>query len=86
MAAIHRDGWGRFAPEPPPQPPKPVPRYRVTVFGQPRGPWRESYADAMGDAIDMELASYDRSRREHFLAVPVSIETGMALPALRHVP
>lgn len=29
----------------------------------------------MRDAISRELASYDRSRREHFLAVPVVIES-----------
>ena len=49
-------------------------RYRVVVFGRPRGPWRETRRDAEQDAIDRGLAAYDRSRREHFIAVPTDIE------------
>ena len=50
-------------------------RYRVTVFDDPRGPWRDSFDEAKDDAIAGGLASYDQSRREYFLAVPVAIET-----------
>ncbi|MBP8235645.1 MAG: hypothetical protein KAY22_25455 [Rhizorhabdus sp.] len=55
--------------------PKPRTWYRVTVFGKPRGIWRESWNEAMQDAIDGELAAYDRSRREYYLAVPTAIAT-----------
>lgn len=71
-----RDYRGRFTAPPPPKPPT---WYRVAVQrGQrtiPRGPWRRSRDTAMQDAISKELASYDRSRREHYLAVPVVIES-----------
>ena len=46
----------------------------MTVFGEPRGPWRDSFAEAKWDAIQQELASWDSEAREHFLAVPVAIE------------
>lgn len=49
-------------------------RFRITVFGEPRAPWRDSWAEAMEDAIRLELASWDASKREHFLAVPVGME------------
>lgn len=49
-------------------------RYRVTVFGDPRGEWRDTYEQAKDDAIGAGLASYDESRGEYFIAVPVSIE------------
>ena len=48
--------------------------FRVIVFGRPRAPWRDTRKEAMQDAIDLELASYDRSQHEWFLAVPVEIE------------
>jgi len=48
--------------------------FRVTVFGEPRAPWRSSRDQALRDAINLDLASWDGSRREWFLAVPVSIE------------
>ena len=77
----HRDSLtGRFARRPEPvEKPKAPTWYRVAVDrGRqriPRGPWRRSRDDAMKDAIAKELASYDRGRREHFLAVPVVIES-----------
>jgi len=33
--------------------------YRVTCFGRPRGPWRETKEEARRDAIDLGLGSYD---------------------------
>ena len=53
----------------------PAARYRVTVFDQPRGEWRDTFDQAKDDAIVAGLASYDESRREYFLAVPVAIQT-----------
>ncbi|MCP3735646.1 hypothetical protein M9979_12255 [Sphingomonas sp. RP10(2022)] len=50
-------------------------RYRVIVFENPRGPWRDTFDEAKDDAIVAGLASYDESRREYYLAVPVAIET-----------
>lgn len=52
----------------------PTYRYRVTVFDEPRGEWRETFQHAKDDAILAGLASYDESRREYYLAVPVAIE------------
>lgn len=49
-------------------------RYRVTVFDEPRGPWRDTFDHAKDDAIAAGLASYDESEGEYYLAVPVSIE------------
>jgi hypothetical protein len=54
--------------------PDPKHQHRVTVFGEPRGPWRDSFAEAKWDAIQQELASWDSEAREHFLAVPVAIQ------------
>ena len=48
--------------------------YRVTVFREPRAPWRDSFAEAKWDAIQQELASWDDTAKEHFIAVPVAIE------------
>lgn len=50
-------------------------RYRVTVFDKPRGPWRDTFDHAKNDANAAGLASYDESRREYFIAVPVAIQT-----------
>ena len=61
---------------------QPVERYRIVTFGRPRAPWRATREEAMQDAIDLELASYDRSRREHFLAVPVDMEVQRVAAAL----
>jgi hypothetical protein len=49
-------------------------RYRVTVFDEARGEWRDTFDEAKDDAIAAGLASYDQSRREYFLAVPVAIQ------------
>ncbi|MEH3107168.1 MAG: hypothetical protein PGN09_07760 [Sphingomonas fennica] len=49
-------------------------RYRVTVFGQPRAPWRDEAQHAKQDAIDLGLASWDADKREWFIAVPTDIE------------
>lgn len=49
-------------------------RYRVTVFNDPRGEWRDTYEQAKDDAIAAGLVSYDESLGEYFIAVPVSIE------------
>jgi len=48
-------------------------RYQIAVFGQPRSPWRSSIDEAMADAIALDLASWDESEREWFLAVPVDL-------------
>lgn len=48
-------------------------RYRIEVFGRARAPWRNSAAEAMADAIRLDLASWDEERQEHFLAVPVDM-------------
>ncbi len=50
-------------------------RYCITVFGEQRAPWRDSAAHAIDDAISLELASWDESQQQHFLAVPVGIKT-----------
>jgi hypothetical protein len=50
------------------------PSYRLIVFDKPRGPWRADRATVLQDAIDAGLAAYDRSRREHFIAVPADVE------------
>lgn len=49
-------------------------RYRIAVFGKPRGEWHDRVGAAMSDAIKLGLASYDEERGEHYLAVPVEIE------------
>lgn len=49
-------------------------RYRVTVFGKPRAPWRDARPHAVQDAIDLGLASWDDERRQWFIAVPTDIE------------
>lgn len=71
---------GRFASQPePPLPARPRTWYRVAVElpgrVRPRGLWRTHYDHAMQDAIDMGLTAFDRSAREHYLAVPASIQT-----------
>lgn len=49
--------------------------HRVTVFGEPRSPWRNTSGEAIADAIRLELASWDEERQEHYLAVPVGYES-----------
>jgi hypothetical protein len=67
---------------PPPRPRKPrsfrpdgLSEFRVTVFGEPRGPWLCSHEEAKWDAIKKGLASYDASLGEYYLAVPVEVES-----------
>lgn len=48
--------------------------FRVIVFDEPRAPWRASRAEAMQDAIALELASWDGSKREWFVPVPADIQ------------
>ncbi len=50
-------------------------RFRIVVFGEPRTPWRESRQEAIDDAIAAKLATWDGSKREWFLAVPVAIQS-----------
>lgn len=50
-------------------------RHCITVFGEQRGPWRDSVAHALDDAIALELASWDESQKQYFLAVPVGLKT-----------
>lgn len=62
-------------------------RYRLTVFEQPRAPWRATRAEVMADAIELGLASWDDVAGEWFLAVPVGHESDKegSPPALRRV-
>lgn len=73
--AVHRDHIGRFAKAPPP---KPRPWYRVTVqlprLFKPRGPWRETWAQAAQDAVDEGLGSWDRRAETYVLPVPAVIQ------------
>jgi hypothetical protein len=59
-------------------PAKPLPGfrydYRLKVFDDPRAPWRDTREQVMQDAIRLGLASWDASKRQHFLAVPVAME------------
>lgn len=48
---------------------------RIAVFGRPRAPWRNSVEEAKADAIALELASWDASKREWFIAVPVEFQS-----------
>ena len=54
-------------------PPMPGCRYRIEVMGEPRAPWRSTPAEAMVDAIALDLANWDETTREHYLAVPVDM-------------
>ena len=47
--------------------------YRVTVFGEPRGPWRDSRQRAHRDAIELGLGEYDEWGR-FWITVPAAIE------------
>lgn len=47
--------------------------YRVSVFGQPRGPWRVDKMQAHRDAIAAKLGSYDDTGR-FYATVPGSID------------
>ncbi|TZG28064.1 hypothetical protein [Sphingomonas montanisoli] len=65
----------RAEPSEAPTKPKPPTHYRIVTFRRPRTPWRPSRDEALEDAKRLGLASYDPSRREHYLAVPVAIDT-----------
>ena len=67
-----RDPFGRFS-KPELADLAPEVKFQLFSFGQPRGPVRHSYDDAMTDAIRAGLASWDQERREHYLSVPVEI-------------
>lgn len=56
--------------------------FRIHVFGDFRGPWRESFAEAKWDAIDAGLASYDEERGEYYLAVPVGVAQRQRVQAI----
>ena len=74
----HRDASGRFARRPEPVPvrkPQPIRRFRVRTLTGPRSDWLDTYQAAHDEAVRLGLASFDQSRREHYLAVPVSIES-----------
>lgn len=47
--------------------------YCIEVFGRRRSPWRSSPQEALADAIRLDLAAWDESRQEHYLAVPVDM-------------
>jgi hypothetical protein len=49
-------------------------RYRLTVFNKPCGPWRQTRDEVLADAVALDLAAWDASKREHFLAVPCDCE------------
>jgi hypothetical protein len=56
--------------------------YRLHVFGEFRGPWRDSFAEAKWDAIGDGLASYDEERGEYYLAVPVGVAQRLRAQAI----
>lgn len=68
-----RNRFGQFA-KPQPAPPEPRDEFRIAVFDEPKTPWRATKQAAMTDAIRLGLASWDESKREHYLAVPVSMK------------
>lgn len=43
--------------------------YRVTVFGEPKGPWRRSKRQAERDAAELGLGAYDDTKR-FYLSAP----------------
>lgn len=49
-------------------------KYRISVFGRPRTGWRDTFDEALQDAVTSELASWDGERQEWFLAVPVTVD------------
>ncbi len=62
-------------------------QFQIAVLGRARGPWRNSSADAMADAVRLELASWDGEAREWFLAVPVEMRArGKPEPSPRPPP
>ena len=49
-------------------------QFRIATFGEPRSEWRDSREAALNDAIRLNLATWDRSKRQWFLAVPVELQ------------
>lgn len=47
---------------------------RIVLFDRPRAPWRNSYEEALADAVALELAFWDQSKREWFLAVLAAVQ------------
>ncbi len=50
-----------------------VSEFRVSVFGQPRGPWRQTLRQAQRDAIAIGLGSFDETG-QFYSTVPGDIE------------
>lgn len=69
-----RDRHGKFITAPPPRHVE-ITEYRIVVFGKARSPWRQSWDAALEDAIQAGLASWDESKQEHYLAVPVRMQS-----------
>ncbi len=67
-----RNRRGQFA-KAVPTPPPMLKWWRLKVFEEPRGPWLESQDQMMDFAVRQGLASWDESKREHYLAVPVGM-------------
>lgn len=72
-----RNRRGQFA-KAVPAPPPMLEWFRLKVFDEPRGPWLESREQVMAYAVKHDLASWDQSKREHYLAVPVGMERRVA--------
>jgi uncharacterized membrane protein len=45
------------------------------VLGRPRAPWRDTYEDALADAVRLKLASWDASGGEWFLTASAILQT-----------
>lgn len=48
--------------------------YRVTMFGEPKGPWRGRERLAKIDAVSLGLGVYDHDDGEFYLDAPCRIE------------
>jgi len=48
--------------------------YRVTVLGEPKGPWRKEREQAERDALELDLGSYDEWGF-FWVSVPAHIQT-----------
>lgn len=58
-------------------------RYRVKLLGEPQSEWRDSEAEAVRDARQIGLASWDGERREWFVPIPAEIERRAFTPPAR---
>jgi hypothetical protein len=54
-------------------------RFRLTVLGKPRGPWRATQAEALADAIALDLAAWNPDTRKYYLAEPCDYEMEMLI-------